>query len=155
MPAQGQGEQQKSSHNYQSTFSNCELFEVDINIIHSIDPHQARNVAGAPDPMSMGQQESLSAKLKGFAADIPSPKNSRNKPVVKEQKEEVDLSFNDVTTVAEPNNALTTISLRRLEALASLPVIIPDTDINDEDNKFTRGFTSAAIGGSIQSLIVR
>jgi len=47
------------------------------------------------------------------------------------------------------------MSSRRQEALASLPIIIPEIDINDEDNKFTRSFTSAAIGGSIQCMIVR
>ena len=47
------------------------------------------------------------------------------------------------------------MSSSRQEALASLPIIIPNITINDEDNKFTRSFTSAAIGGSIQSLIVR
>lgn len=38
---------------------------------------------------------------------------------------------------------------RRLEALSSIPVIIPDIDTNEEDNKFTRGLTSTAVGNSI------
>jgi hypothetical protein len=74
-------------------------------------------------------------------------------PVAK-QEPKVDID-NDVTIVVEPTKPLTPVPSHRQEALASLPVVIPDTDINDEDNKFTRGFTSAAIGGSIQSLIVR
>ncbi|KAF9452657.1 hypothetical protein P691DRAFT_772106 [Macrolepiota fuliginosa MF-IS2] len=116
----------------------------------------ARNVAGAPDPVPTAQQELPNTKSKGLAAEIPLPGALRTKPAVKEEpKVDIDLSFNDVTIVEEPNNPLTIISPRRLEALASLPVIIPDTDINDDNNKFTRGFTSAAIGGSIQSLIVR
>jgi len=80
------------------------------------------------------------------------------KNVKQEPKADVDinLSSNDVTIVAELNNGLSvSMSSRRQEALASLPIIIPEIDINDEDNKFTRSFTSAAIGGSIQCMIVR
>jgi len=80
------------------------------------------------------------------------------KDVKQEPKDDVDvnLSFNDVTIVAELNNGPSmSMSSHRQEALASLPIIIPDTDINDEDNKFTRSFTSTAIGGNIQCMIVR
>jgi len=75
---------------------------------------------------------------------------------VKQEPADINLSSNDVTIVAELNNGpVLSMSSRRQEALASLPIIIPDIDINDEDNKFTRSFISAAIGGNIQSMIVR
>ncbi|KAJ3561277.1 hypothetical protein NP233_g10288 [Leucocoprinus birnbaumii] len=124
----------------------------------------ARNVAGASDGASSVYHDSPSARTSVEVPRIlgvPSiPEDTKpvaaSSPVKQEPKVEVDLSFNDVTIVAEPTNEpLTPISSHRQEALASLPVVIPDTDINDEENKFTRGFTSAAIGGSIQSLIVR
>lgn len=118
------------------------------------DEAQARNVAGASDPSS-AHQDSPSART-SVEITPGAPEALRPVPAVKQEpKVDVDLSFNDVTIVAEPTEPLTPISSHRQEALASLPVVIPDTDINDEDNKFTRGFTSAAIGGSIQSLIVR
>jgi len=89
---------------------------------------------------------------------IPKSPLTEVENVKQEPKVDVDinLSFNDVTIVAELDNGLSvSMSSRRKEALASLPIIIPNININDEDNKFTRSFTSAAIGGSIQCMIVR
>lgn len=104
----------------------------------------------------MGQQELPSARPEGTATELPFPKASQVEPIVKEeQKPGVDLSFNDMTVVEEPNDPTALISSLRLEALATLPVVILDSSINDDDNKFTRGFTSAGVASSIQSLLTR
>lgn len=60
-----------------------------------------------------------------------------------------------MTVVEEPNDPTALISPRRIEALAALPVVILDSSINDDDNKFTRGFTNAGVASSIQSLLTR
>jgi hypothetical protein len=60
-----------------------------------------------------------------------------------------DISFSDLTIVAELQISSCSISPRRLEALTSLPIITPETEISEEDNKFTRGLTSATVGNSI------
>lgn len=116
---------------------------------------QARNVAGAPELALTMIQNSNKRPVQIIPPTQPQEASKPETDKKELQRDDADFSLNDVTMVAEPSSPLASMSPRRLEALVSLPVIIPDTDINDEDNKFTRGLISAAIRRNVQPLIVR
>jgi hypothetical protein len=112
---------------------------------------QARNVAGVSEPLS-GRTPTPKHERHAVPERSRSPVQSHEALKAEHrntERQKDDISFSDLTIVAEVQISSCSMSPRRLEGLSSLPVIIPDTDINEEDNKFTRGLTSAVVGNSI------
>lgn len=109
---------------------------------------KARNVAGVSEPLQ-GRAPTPKHERHAVFERPSSPVQSCEVLKLEHRRPKDEVSYSDLTMVAEPHNSSFSMPPRRLEALRSIPVIIPDIDTNEEDNKFTRGLTSTAVGNSI------